>query len=186
MNNNNNTPHKSSPEGKRSPVSTDLPDSEHDEERMRSEEVTLDLPDVKDIPGQEHIVVPPLGALADTTISSDDEEGAGLFDDEDDEDIIMGSDADVTPAELTMLQRLDEDMPTSDDTRLREAALDDEDLEGEPLNEGSLATDVSGADLDVSGTDADDAGEAIGEEDEENNTYSLGDDRNDDVTEGTP
>ncbi len=60
----------------------DLPDSPHDEERMKPEEVILDLPDVKDIPGQEHIHVPSLGMLADTTISSDDEEGIGLFGDD--------------------------------------------------------------------------------------------------------
>jgi len=64
----------------------DLPDSPHDIERMQSEETTLDLPDVKDIPGQEHIHVPPLGELADTTISSDDEEGKGIWDDADDEE----------------------------------------------------------------------------------------------------
>jgi len=73
-------------------LSQDLPDSVHDEERMQPEEVILDLPDVKDIPGQEHIVAPPLGALADTTISSDDEEGKGLFDD--DEDTLMNFEED--------------------------------------------------------------------------------------------
>ena len=65
----------------KSSVPQDLPDNKHDEERMESETVILDLPDVADIPGQEKIRVPPLGELADTTISSDDEEGLGLFDD---------------------------------------------------------------------------------------------------------
>jgi hypothetical protein len=59
----------------------DLPDSPHDAERLKPEETILDLPDVSDIPGQEHVQAPPLGALADTTISSADEEGEGLFDD---------------------------------------------------------------------------------------------------------
>ncbi len=36
----------------------DLQDSQHDEERMQPEEVILDLPDVKDIPGQENIIPP--------------------------------------------------------------------------------------------------------------------------------
>ena len=61
-----------------------------------------------------------------------------------------------------------------DDERLRKTELDETDDDGDELNEGSMATDVSGADLDTSGTDEDDANESIGEEDEENNTYSLG------------
>jgi hypothetical protein len=166
-------------------ASQDLEDNQHDLDRMKPETVTLDLPDVSDIPGQENITVPPLGALADTTISSDDEEGAGLFDDEEDEDadIMMGTDADISAEERITLERTDEDMPTDDDRMLRMSALDNEDFEGEQLNEG---TDVSGAELDEAGTDADDPMESIGEEDEENNNYSLGSDDNDNVTEGTP
>ena len=167
----------------------DLPDNEHDLKRMQSETVIMDLPEVKDIPGQEHIHVPPLGALADTTISSADEEGAGIFDDMDedeDTDILMGTEADVLPEERTILESADEDMPTDDDHLLRMSSLDQEDFEGDTLNEGSLATDVSGGDLDESGTDSDNPMEKIGEEDEENNFYSLGNDDNDNVTEGTP
>lgn len=61
----------------------DIHDSARDEERLQPDEATIELPDVADIPGQEHVHVPPLGELADTTISSDDEEGSGLFDDND-------------------------------------------------------------------------------------------------------
>jgi hypothetical protein len=158
---------------------------------MKSETVILDLPEVKDIPGQENIVVPPLGALADTTISSDDEEGLGLFDDFDDvedEDAVLVTDTEtnVTNMERAVLERADQDMPTEDDTRLRQAELDNEDYEGEILNEGSLASDVSGSDLDESGTDSDDPMESIGEEDEENNHYSLGGDDNENVGDGMP
>jgi hypothetical protein len=169
----------------------DLPDNPHDEARMKSEEVTLDLPEVSDIPGQENIIPPRLDSFADTTISSDDEEGVGIFGDDDvdkdtDTDLTMGSDSDVTFSEKQALERADNDMPTQDDINLRRAELDQVDAEGDVLNEGSLATSVSGADLDTSGTDSDDAMENIGEEDEENNTYSLGSDSNDNVTEGTP
>ena len=52
----------------------DLTDSPSDQERLKPEITTIDLPDVSDIPGQENIHVPPLGELADVTISSDDEE----------------------------------------------------------------------------------------------------------------
>ncbi len=36
-------------------TTSDLHDSPRDLERMQPEEVMLDLPDVSDIPGQEHI-----------------------------------------------------------------------------------------------------------------------------------
>ena len=180
----------------------DLHDSPQDEERMKPKIVVLDLPDVADIPGQENITVPNILSMQDTTISSDDEEGAGIFDDDDeddtqeaviddeevsaDEEFVTGNEADVTADEITMLQRADEDMPTEDNINLRRIELDAIDTEGDPLNEASLANDVSGGDLDIAGADADDAMEEIGEEDEENNFYSLGGDSNDNVTEGTP
>lgn len=59
----------------------DLPDSERDREHLKPETTIINLPDVSDIPGQEHIHVPSLGELSDTTISSDDEEGEDVFDD---------------------------------------------------------------------------------------------------------
>ncbi len=63
-----------------------LPDLRPDEETRKPETFIMDLPEVKDIPGQEHIHVPPLGELADTTISSDDEEGISVFGNEDERD----------------------------------------------------------------------------------------------------
>jgi len=54
---------------------------------------------------------------------------------------------------------------------LRDAKLDRVDNEGDPLNEGN---DLAAQDLDVPGSEEDDANEEIGEEDEENNAYSLG------------
>lgn len=166
----------------------DIHDSPQDEEKMKSEVFVIDLPDVSDIPGQESIVVPSIGEMQDTTISSDDEEGVGLFDDDEgdeDTDLVMGNDADVSADEIGDLKEAEEDM-AEDDPLSKQAELDTTDSEGDALNEGSLGTNVSGDDLDVPGADADDAMEAIGEEDEENNDYSLGSDNNDNVTEGTP
>ena len=65
----------------------DLPDSLQDQDKLKPELTTINLPDVEDIPGQEHVRPAPLGEMADTTIASDDEEGVGLFDDEDEKDI---------------------------------------------------------------------------------------------------
>lgn len=177
---------------------TDLPDSPKDQEKLKPETVIMDLPEVGDIPGQEHIHVPNLKAFADTTISSDDEEGARIFDDGHEEDFpgepvmdiaisdepeedetrpVMGNDADVSEEEKELLRRADEDMPTTDDKNLRRSALDNTDNDGLPLNEKS--SDVSGDDLDVPGAELDDENEALGEEDEENNPYSLGGDKHD-------
>jgi len=166
----------------------DIHDSPEDQEKMKNETVVIDLPDVSDIPGQENIVVPVIGEMADTTISSDDEEGVGLFgDDEGDEDtdLVMGNEADVTKTEQSLLERADEDMP-EEDPLLRSAGLDRTDSEGEVLNEGSLATDVGGGDLDTATNQEDPDNDAMGQGDEENAHFSLGSDSNDNVTEGTP
>ncbi len=47
-------------------------------------------------------------------------------------------------------------------------------------NEKDFSDDVSGGDLDVPGSELDDEQERIGNEDEENNSYSLGGDAHDD------
>jgi hypothetical protein len=170
-------------------MAEDIHDSPEDEEKMKTETFIIDLPDVSDIPGQENIVVPIMGEMADTTISSDDEEGVGLFDDDEgdeDTDLVMGNEADVSETEQTMLKRADEDMPDEDDPLLRIAELDKADNEGDVLNEGSLATDVGGGDLDTATNQEDLDNDALGQGDEENAHYSLGSDSNDNVTEGTP
>jgi hypothetical protein len=64
-----------------SSVPNDLPDSRNDEQKLEERVSYIDLPEVRDIPGQEHIHAPRFGEMADTTISSDGEEGAGVFDD---------------------------------------------------------------------------------------------------------
>lgn len=102
-------------------------------------------------------------------------------------EIEMGTDADVTPEERKML---DDDMyyPTQDEDRLREARLDDTDLDGEPLNEESFGSGQAetGSDLDMD-TDADTtASDAMGQGDEENQYFSLGSAENDNIVEGTP
>lgn len=158
--------------GKKGNDASDLPESERDQELLKPDEATLDLPDVKDIPGQEHVrpFLPP--GMADTTISSADEEGSGLLDTETDEDILTDRSTDVTKTEKELLRRSSESMASKEDEQWREAGLDKVDDEGLPLNE---KTNYSGSDLDVPGSEQDDANEKIGEEDEENNPYSLSD-----------
>jgi len=153
---------------------TDLPDSVKDKKHITPENFELYLPDTKDIPGQENITVPPLGELADTTISSDDEEGAGILDDLYEENEIADQlNANVTKDERKVLDDAARKIDSRDQDALEKAKPDQYDEEGEPLNE---KTTLSGSDLDVPGSELDDDSEEIGEEDEENNSYSLKDD----------
>src|SRR6187401_3635161 len=151
-------------------AAADLPESKRDKELLKPDEATLDLPEVKDIPGQEHVRPLPPGEMADTTISSADEEANKLLGT--DEDILMDKESNVSNTERDLLQRSSESMATLDDEQLNAAALDKTDDDGEKLNESS---DMSGRDLDVPGSEDDNADEKIGEEDEENNSYSIRD-----------
>lgn len=56
--------------------------------------------------------------------------------------------------------------------------------EDEQLRNRVWPVDMAGEDLDVPGSELDDASEAIGSEDEENNSYSLGGDGHEDNLEG--
>ena len=150
--------------------SSDLPESDNDKKQLEPDRGTLDLPEVKDIPGQEHVRPFLPAEMADTTISSADEEANELFATE--EKIITDQSTNVTNAERDLLQQSSESMSTGDDEQLNIAALDNTDEDGTLLNEKS---DHDGGDLDIPGSEEDDANEKIGEEDEENNSYSLRD-----------
>jgi hypothetical protein len=155
---------------------SDIHDSQQDKQKLKQDKATLDLPDARDIPGQEHVHVPPLGELADITISSDDEEGVGLFEDdvEDETTIVMGSEDDIPKEDKAALETMDNmDVNEHDDAILVRGVPDSQDAEGDELNE---KFNLSGRDLDTAIVDEDDADENIGEEDEENNPYSLGSD----------
>lgn len=147
----------------------DLPETNDDKKHLQADESTLDLPEVKDIPGQEHVRPLPAGEMADTTISSADEEAEDLLND--DEDIITDESTNVSPEEKELLRRSSESMASDDDQKLTQSAVDNVDEDGTQLNEN---INQSGNDLDVPGSEDDDANEEIGEEDEENNSYSLG------------
>ena len=155
---------------KESKRNTDLPESADDKKHLQPDKATLDLPEVKDIPGQEHVRPFLDGEMADTTISSADEEGKGVLDTDD--DIITDKTSNVTRTEKELLKRSSESMATPDEQQLNRADLDQTDNDGSPLNE---IIDHSGNDLDVPGSEQDDPNEKIGEEDEENNSYSIPD-----------
>ncbi|MEO6831703.1 MAG: hypothetical protein ABI378_05215 [Chitinophagaceae bacterium] len=83
---------------------------------------------------------------------------------------------DVTGEDIEMLSASDQNRDMNDLDE-EEPVLDMTDNDGDPLNERAGRYGKAGADLDVPGSEADDADENIGEEDEENNYYSLGGDK---------
>lgn len=153
---------------RRTPI--DLPDTADDKKHLQPDEGMLDLPDVKDIPGQEHVRPLLAGELGDTPISSADEEGSDILDR--DNDALIDRESNVSTIERELLQQSSESMATNDDEQLKHASLDNKDGDSTPLNE---KVNHSGSDLDVPGSEDDDENEEIGEEDEENNYYSSRD-----------
>ena len=87
---------------------------------------------------------------------------------DDDLGIVRGTEADVTEEDLKILGPKDGDLDMGDDEILRNPEPED------------VNTDE---DLDIPGSDLDDSNEEIGEEDEENNYYSLGGERHEDLEE---
>jgi hypothetical protein len=160
-----------------SSIPGDLPDSPEDQEKLKAVETTIDLPDVKDIPGQEFVNVPVIGEMADVTVSSADEEGESVFGSDNRVTAAPGSaDFDVRPDELEALRDTTY-MPTRDEDNLRQARMDNVDFQGEPLNEGSFGEGqmLSGADLDIDTGSDDTRTDALGQGDEENELYSESD-----------
>lgn len=166
---------------------TDLTDNDRDRKKLEPEETSMELPEVRDIPGQEHVRPPSLGELADTTTSSDDEEGKGLLDDLNGDDEVTNDDSNVTNTERQLLDRSANETPGDEGASdLRRARLDSVDEDGDPLNERGFGFDKTGEDLDVPGAEDDDQFENSGAEDEENNAYSSDKNEDNDETLGIP
>jgi hypothetical protein len=145
-------------------------------EKSEPDTITVDMPEVKDIPGQENIRVPDFKEMQDVTISSADEEGEGILDDlnSDDQSTITNAAADVGKTERKALKESAGHQPTDETRDFDQMALDDRDDDGDLLNETGIRENRNGEDLDVPGAELDDYNEDIGEEDEENNVYSQG------------
>jgi hypothetical protein len=129
----------------------------------KEEKLRLDLPEVKDIPGQEHIRPPLPGEYRDTTIASADEEGDEIFNEEEDE--IVAKDGDnVSPLEKRMLREAAEVEDTAGEEELKRAVVDNTDKDGEPLNEVTGYKDLSAKDLDIADEYEDDEDEQLGKD----------------------
>jgi hypothetical protein len=122
---------------------SDIKDSKRDEEKLKQDEATLDLPDVKDIPGQENITPPDFKEMADTTISSDDEEGT---------DILSQDDADASSERIGgAAQEIDEDdLIINEDEDAVEEELDEEDAADKSEDDLNITDDSVDTESDVS------------------------------------
>lgn len=113
-----------------------------------------------------------LNPNADKGLSTSANEGETIIQNNDREAIDPEeNEANISTEELKLLNTAGTEKG-QDDVNEEESQLDDSDEDGVLLNEG---TDYSGDDLDIPGADLDDADELIGEEDEENNSYSESD-----------
>jgi hypothetical protein len=139
------------------------------------EKITIDMPEVKDIPGQEHVKPPRMREMEDTTISSDGEEGKGILDDLNETDELTDDSTNVSSEERKLLEATERSYQAPETKAAKDATLDKTDGE-DPLNEGGEPLDM-GEDLDIPGSELDDENEEIGEEDEENNPYSNPEDQ---------
>ena len=77
-------------------------------------------------------------------------------------------------------EQVESEVDPEDITKIK--APDSKDKKG-AKNEKDFKEDMSGDDLDVPGSELDDQQEIIGSEDEENNYYSIGGDRHDELDE---
>jgi hypothetical protein len=150
----------------------DLTDNPRDTSKLKPEQGQLAMPDASEIAGQENVRPPAIGEMRDTTISSADEEGRSVFE----KNEISTGESDVTDEERALLSKSVNSTASADDQQLENAELDETDDDGDPLN---VKSDLSADDLDIPGSEDDDENEELGEEDEENNSYSLGGDRHD-------
>jgi hypothetical protein len=109
--------------------------------------------------------------------SSTDEDEDEEEDEEDEEEIEDGGE-EIRDAEDSETNITREDLIALDTEALNLPEGDDA-----PLRKRPIPVDMSGDDLDIPGSELDDEAEMIGSEDEENNAYSIGGDRHDDLEE---
>lgn len=129
----------------------------------KNETIQLDLPEVKDIPGQEHIRPPLPAEFRDTTISSADEEGDELFR-EDEDELTPKGEGNVSPIEKRMLSEAAEYVDQEEEAELKRAMVENTDEDGDPLNEETGYKDLSAKDLDIGDEYEDDEDEELGKD----------------------
>ena len=130
--------------------------------------------------GKKKVMPTPQGPTTNDTAELEDE------DSNDDLGIVMGTEADVTKEDIDNLGDPNRDNDMDEDEEIfsdGSASAFDETETVSDMDEQNLRDQLqnTGDDLDVPGSEDDDADEDMGEEDEENNYYSLGGDRKDNI-----
>ena len=157
-------------------------DRNQDDKKRRNNDEQRDLPGYPHYPPEEDIMNPQSGfkkisadeELANSkTLSSRSlkpgETNENPGDSGDEIKIVRGTEADVTREDIQLLGPREGDLDSGDD---------------ELVQGNSRVDEVSNEDdLDVPGSDLDDENEELGEEDEENNYYSIGGDRHENLEE---
>ncbi len=120
----------------------DISDSPEDQEKLKGDQSVLELPELNDIPGASHPGINPLFTPVNNTVSSADEEGDELLDEND-----VSPDTNVSALEKKLLSETfessyDRDLP------IQSLTLDDRDEDGELLEETGQDNDLFGKDLD--------------------------------------
>ena len=146
--------------------------NKNDKDKSNKDQNKEQFPGYPKYPGKEDITVQSSRiSMNDEGLATKPEKLASKFDDE--ENLIVPSsrkrDSDVTKEDLEALGPRDLSMDMGEDEEL--------------LKHRAHPVDFAGDDLDVPGAELDDENEAIGKEDEENNTYSLGSDKHEDLDE---
>jgi hypothetical protein len=126
----------------------DIADSPEDEEKLKSDQALMDLPEIKDIPGASRSGKNASLLPGATTISSADEEGGDLLEDDELSEYNESlDDGNVSQLEKKLL-RDSFDPSYNIDLPVDSISLDDKDNEGESLEEEGQAKDLFGKDLD--------------------------------------
>jgi hypothetical protein len=120
----------------------DISDSPEDQEKLKSDETILNLPEIQDIPGATRSGKNAENIPRDLTVSSSDEEGEEIF-----EDDRPGEETDISPLEKKLLNEsfdpsYDEELP------IGSLSLDEKDDDGDELEEIGQSGDLFGGDLD--------------------------------------
>lgn len=158
-------------------------DKNQDDNQRAGKKDDSDLPGYPHYPPEEDIMNPQTGfkkisadeelanskSLSSRNLNKTGEPAEDIKTGTDDIRIVRGTEADVTKEDLETLGPREGDPDLGDDEMMQANARVDE-----VTNED---------DLDVPGSDLDDKEEELGEEDEENNYYSLGGDRHENLEE---
>jgi hypothetical protein len=108
--------------------------------------------------------------------SGSDTTDPNRLEDQEDLHLVEGTSADVTETDMETLKMLDGDMESLRSPRGADSNQRDSD---DPIPVDEQLNALHADEMDVPGEETDDANEEIGEEDEENNYYSLGGDGKD-------